>query len=638
MLYYSPLIVPHPAQSRKHGRGAKKMSVFQALQKDIVDNVSLNALVPELNRESLLTFGEEQQLTNEHVSEYTRALELTSILRKKGPAAPSTFVRCLKREGGPGHAHLAQLIENYIATPTESQASLTAAQRSQGRGGNDGASNMPCSSSAATPGTHRYSPLPQQCSDPHQLTYAINQAHIEPIPQFTAHHSPSLAQPPSASHFPPPFEPTMSAAQPCSAATFHPQSTSHNSHSSGSQSLSASDPASAIEEHGGAISVSNQYSQMIGDLCTTLRLPPRYISYDTVAATLHAILHSHGISLTIPAGVASVPQSASVPFDPAIEEHGGAISVSNQYSQMIGDLCTTLRLPPRYISYDTVAATLHAILHSHGISLTIPAGVASVPQLLEFLRTQRMCHEYDVDLLCQLLKRLGQLDLHQQVRAYAQSIMACDVLHCGPPSPTPCPNQFLAFTIHNCPSLTCGQACEVKDVLSELLGLDRHTFWLSSSGAGSVVLGWSFREEVSKHVHVTLEEKSTQSKLLSNVKMHHLMCIETGSQVRHTIVSTRSRISISRCLIVSRPADTEPTSSVSQSLSPAQSRVNSYSLSQPPSFSLPSFQEAEEKEEEGGVVSSTTADLPSPDVHQSTTKTPQLYVGESAVYCNARLC
>ena len=547
------------------------MSVFQALQKDIVDNVSLKALVPELNRESLLTFGEEQQLTNEHVPEYTRALELTSILRKKGPAAPSTFVRCLKREGGPGHAHLAQLIENYIATPTESQASLTAAQRSQGRGGNDGASNMPCSSSAATPGTHRYSPLPQQCSDPHQLTYAINQAHIEPIPQFTAHHSPSLAHPPSASHFPPPFEPTMSAAQPCSAATFHPQSTSHNSHSSGSQSLSASDPV-----------------------------------------------------------------SASVPFDPAIEEHGGAISVSNQYNQMIGDLCTTLRLHPRYISYDTVAATLHAILHSHGISLTIPAGVASVPQLLEFLRTQRMCHEYDVDLLCQLLKRLGQLDLHQQVRAYAQSIMACDVLHCGPPSPTPCPNHFLAFTIHNCPSLTYGQACEVKDVLSELLGLDRHTFWLSSSGAGSVVLGWSFREEVSKHVHVTLEEESTQSKLLSNAQMHHLMCIETlceGSQVRHTIVSTRSRSSTSRRPIVSPSSATEPTSSVSQSLSPAQSRVHSYSLSQPLSFSLPSSQEAEE-EEEGGVVSSTTADFPSPDARQSTTTMPQLYVGESAVYCN----
>ena len=77
--------------------------VFQVLQKDFLENVSLSALVPELNRRRLLTDAEEQALTNESVTHHDRVMQLTSILRRKGPNGPNLVMQYLRKEGGPGH-------------------------------------------------------------------------------------------------------------------------------------------------------------------------------------------------------------------------------------------------------------------------------------------------------------------------------------------------------------------------------------------------------------------------------------------------------------------------------------------------------------------------------------------------------
>ena len=148
-------------------------------------------------------------------------------------------------------------------------------------------------------------------------------------------------------------------------------------------------------------------------------------------------------------------------------------------------------------------------------------------------------------LICfvKILVRLHQPDLRQEVFAYSQTIMQRNILHCSLTHSAPTAHHFLAFTVHNCPSLTFAQACEVKSVLSNLLGVDRHTFWLSSSQIGSVILGWNFREEQMKYVLAKLENESFQQELVSAQEMHNLTAIETlfvKAEKRHTVFSIQS--------------------------------------------------------------------------------------------------
>ena len=382
--------------------------MFQDLQNDIVENLTLKDLIPRLNQEQLLTQHDEQLLTNEYKTEYERKIELTSILRTKGPSAPSAFIRCLRNEGSIGHVYLAGVIERHIGGGCSSGAScthtdvFTAAGQVYGGG-------VPCSSTLVGPG-QSYSPL---------------------VPQLVAGDMCQLIMTPSSSHMQSQSMSTVTSQAPISPCQ---------------QFMSEFQPE--------------------------------------MASLHHPTAHSHSLSTC---------SSASFPFETAIEERDR--DIISPYDQMVGNICTSLRIPSRNVPFESVVGALHASLQDCGITLAIPGEINDVASLLNFLRTQRMCHKYDVDLLCELLKRLEQHDLHQEVKAYAQSIMHCNVLQCGPSSTTPVPNHFKAFTIHNCPSLTYGQACEVKDVLSELLGIDRHTFWLTSSESGSVVLGWSFREQ-----------------------------------------------------------------------------------------------------------------------------------------------
>ena len=425
--------------------------MFQDLQKEIVQNLTLKDLIPHLNQERLLTQHEEESLSNQYKTEYERKIELTSILGKKGPEAPSAFIRCLQNEGSRGHDYLAGVIKRHIG------------------GGCSGAS---CAhTDVFTAAGQVYG-----CGAPWNLTLAgQGQSCSPPVSRLVAGDVT-----PSSSHM---------QSQSMSTATFQ-----------------------------APISPSRQFMAEFQPGMASLNYPTA---------------HSRSLSTC---------SSASFPFETAVEErHGDPISA--QYDQMVGNICTSLRIPSRNIPFESIVRALHDSLQDSGISLAIPGEINDVAALLSFLRTQRMCHEYDVDLLCELLKRLEQHDLHQEVKAYAQSIMHCNVLQCGLSSTTPVPGNFKAFTIHNCPSLTYGQACEVKDVLSELLGIDRHTFWLTSSESGLVVLGWSFREEVTKPVCTNLEDSSIQREMVSRGQMHNVSCVEVlheGSRKKVTVFSASS--------------------------------------------------------------------------------------------------
>ena len=89
--------------------------VFQALQKDFLENVSLGALVPELDRSHLLTEAEKETLSDESVTHHNRVVQLTKILATKGPNSPYLVVQCLRREGGAGHMQLADCMERYLS-------------------------------------------------------------------------------------------------------------------------------------------------------------------------------------------------------------------------------------------------------------------------------------------------------------------------------------------------------------------------------------------------------------------------------------------------------------------------------------------------------------------------------------------
>ena len=200
-------------------------------------------------------------------------------------------------------------------------------------------------------------------------------------------------------------------------------------------------------------------------------------------------------------------------------ERDGPFGVSKRFSALVGNI-STITLP--FVSIKTAFLEL---LQSCGIDLCIPGEVCTVPALLQYLCDLRICHEYEVDLLCELLKRLGEHDLHQEVLAYAQSIMECNIVVSGAAHN---PAHLIALTVHNCPSLAYGQVCKMKDILANLLGLDRHVFWLSSSESGSAVLGWGFGRELAGGVHNKLAAESEHHREL--VAVHHVVEVRVSLQ------------------------------------------------------------------------------------------------------------
>ena len=542
--------------------------VFQVLQRQIVENVTLKALIPRLNQERLLAQDEEEFLTNNYLTEYDRVLKLTSILSKKGPDAPSLFVKCLRNEGGRGHLYLAGVIESHLAGCGGSQATNATPPGhgcSRDEGGGVPCSNVPFSRSVASH-TDDGSSVPQLCSESYEpVDRAWNLSCQLASSGVLGHCRPSQSNPENAAlHIPPSLAasqvpPSLATSQvpPCLAASQVPPSLAASQIPPSLSALQVPPSLATSQVPPSLTALQVPPTSQVPPSLATSQVPPSLTASQVPPLTASQVASSpcHPLMpVELPQMVLPSPHSSahcshsasshsesfsvSAPFAAAVEECGGPVPISGQYEQMVSYICTSLMI--RGVSFDAFKRTVHASLQGSGISISIPDEISDIPALLNHLRTRRMCHEYDVDLLCDLLKRLSQDNLHQAVVSYAGSIMHCSVLRCG--SSTPTPGHFLAFTVHNCPSLTYGQACEVKDVLSELLGLDRHTFWLSSSGSGSVVLGWNFREETAKCVHATLEEESVHRKLVSDARMHTITLIETLHQSRsHTLMKSNRR-------------------------------------------------------------------------------------------------
>ena len=486
-------------------------SLFQALQKDFTDNVSLDSLVPELNRErGLLTDADEQKLTNTNVTHYTRVIGLTQILRRKGPRCHGLVIKCLRREGGLGHVNLANLMERYLSE-RGAQLSRDAHDLAGHERGRDDAASR--------------SETPSQLQNPLSTT----------APVHCSEHLTSLEL-------------------------------VSNSQGIGNSRPCASQPSTI------------QASSSLG--------------------------YNHPSSCPLPS-VAFDPPSSSLQLPAYLnQELVSSLPMSRNYNTMISSVCTSLA--SMQISFSIVLTTLQELFLCIDICINIPACVDTIPSLLEFLRSQRMCHECDVDLLCKLLCELKQNDLHQEVKSYAQSFMHHDVLSLGKRYAQPHRGFFLTFTFHNCPSLTFGQACEVKDIISDLLGIGRHMFWLSSSEIGSVVLGWNFKTEISKHVCTTFKEASVQTQLLSNSHMHSVLRIQiqTEGVGRHVIFNITPEQSISQTF-----------SSTHQIHSRSSKTHSPSSLPYTQSHSGATFSHVYKKEEEG-AVSSTVIDSDFSQLHK----------------------
>ena len=208
-----------------------------------------------------------------------------------------------------------------------------------------------------------------------------------------------------------------------------------------------------------------------------------------------------------------------------------AFPFSSQYNRMVSDISTAILSRGLFYS-----EALHVLLGC--MSSTTPSNM-ELNSVFKSLHAQRMCHEWDVDFLIEFMTILKQDDLHKLAVNYVQCIACVDVLDCRF-NIEPLSDQLLLFTAHNCPSLTLGEAYEVKTILSNVLGLAKHMFWLHSS-KGCAVLVWTFRAEMLQHVQAILEDKSSQSMLLSSDDMHHVTQIETlcyGANTCRVVLTT----------------------------------------------------------------------------------------------------
>ena len=452
---------------------------FRILQGEIVKHVTLADLIPELNKFQLLTQSEEEELTNANVTEYNRKLKLTSILRKKPPNTPAVFVQCLRKTHSAGHNLLAQIVENHLAS-----------------GGSTLQDHLP--SSAPVNQVVERSPgrLPRQ---------------EEPLRSSNPVYQSTSSQPSSFQSYPLPPHPSVVTQTPLpsqlpgTCSVQQPQPSSHHSPTVKPPSFP--------------------------------HLPGSSGEHQPKPLTSSPFPSTERFSASSVSSAASSAESLSLPFGTPTQEQGGPPLdwVSQKFSGMVGGLSTSLLT--RNVPFPRIKEALLEISQSCCLDICIPGEVCTMPALLQHLRAQGVCHKYEVDLLCELLKRLGQHDLHQEVMAYAQSIMQCNVLGYRGSHAAQSPAYLLASMVHSCPTLTYGEACEVKDVFANFLGLDRHAFWLSSTQSGSAILGWGFGRNLAGSVRSKLASDPTYKDLLA---AHNVVKVEVSlgeGQEKQTVIS-----------------------------------------------------------------------------------------------------
>lgn len=182
-------------------------------------------------------------------------------------------------------------------------------------------------------------------------------------------------------------------------------------------------------------------------------------------------------------------------------------------------------LEHRKVVFESVQEALLAQLELDAIPIQLPSDVMDFPSLILHLRRLKMCHESDVDLLCKLLETLEHVDLRDRVKAYVDRLASTDVMQHRYQQSRPSHQHFVAFTFHNVPSLSLGEAYEIKHFISDLLHIPQHTFTLVGSEEGSIGLAWQIPVQFLKHVQSSLsEDKDVRAFLISSE--YHLVSIE----------------------------------------------------------------------------------------------------------------
>ena len=483
---------------------------FRILQGEIVKHVTLADLIPELNKFQLLTQSEEEELTNANVTEYNRKLKLTSILRKKPPNTPAVFVQCLRKTPSAGHNLLAQIVENHLAS--------------------GGSSLQECLSSSAS--VHQIverppGQLPRQ-EEPLRSSNPVCQSTSSQPSSFQSYpHSPSVVTQTPLSQLP--GSGSVQQPQP-SAFQSHPVP-----HFSPVVTQNFSLPQGSVQQHQSSSHSLPHHSPGVKP-SSFPHLPGSSGEHQPKPLTSSPFPSTEMLSASSASSAASSAESLSLPFGTPTQEQGGPPLdwVSQKYSGMVGGLSTSLLT--RNVPFPRIKEALLEISQSCCLDLSIPGEVCTMPALLQHLRALRVCHEYEVDLLCELLKRLEQHDLHQEVVAYAQSIMQCNVLGYKESHTAQDPAYLLASTVHNCPTLTYGEVCEVKDVFANFLGLDRHTFWLSHTQSGSAILGWGFGRNLARSVRSKLASDPTYKDLLAAHNVVEVRVSPGEGQEKQTVI------------------------------------------------------------------------------------------------------
>ncbi len=198
---------------------------------------------------------------------------------------------------------------------------------------------------------------------------------------------------------------------------------------------------------------------------------------------------------------------------------------------------------------ESVVAELNRIMHDAHMGITIQQEeVRDFASLCLHIRQLGLCHESDIDLLCRLIYVLGLQELHSLALEYADHIMSNRALTCRHNS-TSTQTHHLLLTFHSNPDMTLGEAFEIKDMISGILSIHRHTFSLASTRPGSIVLVWKIATAFLKHTLSVFGVDEIKTRLdsdptLSSIKLEYT----EGSQVHIEEVYSKRRMICDRSI------------------------------------------------------------------------------------------
>lgn len=305
---------------------------------------------------------------------------------------------------------------------------------------------------------------------------------------------------------------------------------SHNNNDSANTISNSTDPNQRpVSSHSTAINASANSPLQYPSHSQTLPNSQNPVHDPSTSATLGSSSHmppalcndhlappSHSSTSGVPSATVSLEQ---------------LLRSSPEFANLVLGLASELN--HRGFTFERIQRALLALLEHDAIPIQLPPDVTDFPSFCLHLRRLKMCHEADVDLLCKLLETLEQVDLLERVKAYVRRGAAVDVMQHRYQQSRPRHQHFIAFTFHNVPSLSLGQACEIKHFISDLLHIPRHTFTLVSSEQGSIGLAWQIPTKYLKHVQSSLREDEEMIALLTSSRYHFesiKLLIKEGSE------------------------------------------------------------------------------------------------------------